>query len=777
MPSMRLNNIRAGAAFLLAATAALLWVVPAMATPALPVINTNNVVVITSAPYNAVGDGVTTNTTAIQSAITKAAAGGTTNGAAGGTVEIPAGIFLSGPFSLASRVNLQLDSGAILRMLSFTNYPKTYATNVVITYMTNSMTMVITTNHTTNVTFTAANFISASSLTDVEISGSGAIDGQGAPWWPYSTVSGDTRAIMISPSDCNRLLIQNVTLSNSPMFHIAIGGSHSGNSTVQNVTIFAPGSSPNTDACDVDGTNILVQNCNISEGDDDFTCGGGTSGVLLTNNTYGTGHGISIGSYTDSGGVSNITVINCTMNGAVNGIRIKSDNDRGGLVQNISYYNVSMTNVDFPVQIYAYYEEVGTPSSISPYYASTQAVASVSGGLTPAFRNITFSNITATSVSGFPVGIIWARTEMPATNIVFNKFNVTGDRNFCLYNVNGARFIDCNIKVSPTSNTFALFNAQFTITNSAPTNTLFTFNGLTTNVVTSGGVVTNVPGNSFAFYNAQASLKNTNAIADNATLALSASTFIVSNNLTLFPTNVLDFTLGTNAATVAVVGNLTLGGTNTISAGGGFTNGTYTLMTYTGTLGGSPPVLGSLPAGYNYAFDTSTAGQVNLIVTLLAPTNLVATGSNLVINLEWNSVSGAAGYNLKRGTVSGTYPTIYSGLTATNYADANVTNAVNYFYVVSASGAGGESSNSLPATAAPLPSNQPTNLVMEAGGGQLQLSWPQDHLGWRLQIQTNDLSAGIGTNWATVANSANVNQTNIVINPANGTVFLRLVYP
>jgi hypothetical protein len=50
-------------------------------------------------------------------------------------------------------------------------------------------------------------------------------------------------------------------------------------------------------------------------------------------------------------------------------------------------------------------------------------------------------------------------------------------------------------------------------------------------------------------------------------------------------------------------------------------------------------------------------------------------------------------------------------------------------------------------------------------------------LGWRLQIQTNSLSEGIGTNWATVPNSASVNSTNIVIHPANGSVFLRLVYP
>ena len=718
------------------------------------VINTNNVITITNTAYGAVGDGVTTHTTAIQAAINAATLGGITNGLRGGTVKIPPGIFLCGPITLANNVNLQVDAGAILRMLPFGKYPVTWFTN-----------------GGTNVYFTANNFISGSSLTNIAISGPGMIHGQGEPWWPWANTNNAVRPIMIRLSNCNREMIQNITLSNSPMFHISISGGSAANSTVQSVTIRANSSSDpipghNTDACDVAGTNILVQNCDISVGDDNFTCGGGTSDVLITNNVYGNGHGVSIGSYT-SPSVSNITVINCTFNGTDNGLRIKSDDGRGGLIQNINYFNISMTNVHFPIQIYAYYLLVGTPSSISPSYAASQPVAALN--VTPAFRNITFSNINATSISGYPIGIIWARTEMPATNIIFKNVNVTGNRNFCLYNVSGAQFIDCKLKPASTSNTFALFNAQAIITNSAPTNTLFTFDGLTTNGY----------GNSLAFYNALGSLKNTNAF-DDGPLTLSASTFTVSNNLTLFPNTILNFTLGTNTTRLAVTGNLSLGGTNNIFAGAGFTNGTYTLMTCTGSLSGTVPTLGALPAGYNYSFDTNTAGQVKLVVTLPAPpapTNFTAMATNLKINLKWNSVTSATSYNLKRGTTSGNYPTVFSGLTATNYADANVTNAVNYFYAVTAVGAGGESTNSLHVSLASLPSNQPTNLVMQASGGGLQLSWPQDHLGWRLQIQTNYPGAGLSTNWATEGNSINVNSTNLVINPTNGAVFLRLVYP
>jgi hypothetical protein len=106
-----------------------------------------------------------------------------------------------------------------------------------------------------------------------------------------------------------------------------------------------------------------------------------------------------------------------------------------------------------------------------------------------------------------------------------------------------------------------------------------------------------------------------------------------------------------------------------------------------------------------------------------------------------------------------------------------VTNAVTYYYVVTATNSSGESPNSLQASAAPLPSAVPTNIVAQVSSDQLQLSWPQDHLGWHLQIQTNSLNAGLGTNWVNVPNSTTTNQIFIPINPTNGSVFIRMVYP
>jgi autotransporter-associated beta strand protein len=73
----------------------------------------------------------------------------------------------------------------------------------------------------------------------------------------------------------------------------------------------------------------------------------------------------------------------------------------------------------------------------------------------------------------------------------------------------------------------------------------------------------------------------------------------------------------------------------------------------------------------------------------------------------------------------------------------------------------------------------PTNITTHVSGNTLMLSWPSDHTGWRLQVQTNSLAVGLhgGGTWTDIPNSTSVNSVNITINPANGTVFYRMVYP
>ncbi|HEY1790913.1 MAG TPA: LamG-like jellyroll fold domain-containing protein [Verrucomicrobiae bacterium] len=77
----------------------------------------------------------------------------------------------------------------------------------------------------------------------------------------------------------------------------------------------------------------------------------------------------------------------------------------------------------------------------------------------------------------------------------------------------------------------------------------------------------------------------------------------------------------------------------------------------------------------------------------------------------------------------------------------------------------------------PPPINpNPTNIVFSVMNNQLKLSWPVDHLGWILQVQTNSLSVGLGTNWVNVNGSSSVTNIVIPINLTNGTEFYRLKY-
>jgi len=71
----------------------------------------------------------------------------------------------------------------------------------------------------------------------------------------------------------------------------------------------------------------------------------------------------------------------------------------------------------------------------------------------------------------------------------------------------------------------------------------------------------------------------------------------------------------------------------------------------------------------------------------------------------------------------------------------------------------------------------PTNITTVVNGNTLELAWPADHTGWTLQVQTNTLSAGLGTNWVDVPGSASVRSVTNTINPAHGSVFYRLHYP
>ena len=403
--------------------------------PATPVIPSG---VFDAHAFGAVGDGVTVDTRAVQSAISAASAAG------GGTVVFSKGTYLCGPVTLSSSIGLRIEEGAVVRMLPLDQYPGGI--------------------------HNPPNFISGDSLHDIAITGAGTIEGQGQPWWPFAKKEGTRRPIMIHLSKCERVLIEGVTLRNSPMFHIAIGGKSS-DITVRGVTIRAPSStdpvtpSHNTDACDVSGHTVLIENCDVSVGDDNFTCGGGTHDIRIAHCKYGTGHGVSIGSYT-SGGVSDIVVTDCTFNGTECGIRIKSDRDRGGYVHHLRYENLTMTNVEFPILVYASYLAKGREfrdlTHLSPE-AAARFPSQPIGSKTPRFEDIVFRSISATTTPGHRAGLIWGLPEAPVRDIVLENVTITADLPFGVYCADGVKLVNTTFKTPTGKSTVSDYQAKLEV--------------------------------------------------------------------------------------------------------------------------------------------------------------------------------------------------------------------------------------------------------------------------------------------------------------------------
>jgi len=163
-------------------------------------------------------------------------------------------------------------------------------------------------------------------------------------------------------------------------------------------------------------------------------------------------------------------------------------------------------------------------------------------------------------------------------------------------------------------------------------------------------------------------------------------------------------------------------------------------------------------------------GLDGFVLLTTAPEHLTATADDALVTLNWAGLEGATSYNVKRTTTSGGPYTNVINVVSTKYIDLNVTNGTKYFYVISGLNSSIESPDSVPASAQPV-SLQPLTLTMNLTSGQLQFSWPADHLGWRLQMNTNLA----GSNWIDIA--ATATSTSFSVPATNDNLFFRLTYP
>src|SRR5260370_39537323 len=134
-------------------------------------------------------------------------------------------------------------------------------------------------------------------------------------------------------------------------------------------------------------------------------------------------------------------------------------------------------------------------------------------------------------------------------------------------------------------------------------------------------------------------------------------------------------------------------------------------------------------------------------------------------------------YIVNRSTGSaGLYTFIARNLAALSFTTTALSNGTPYYFVVSAINQAGESANSAPVGAAPV-SAAPPQLSWGTISNQVRITWPPNHLGWILQMQTNPAYAGLGTNWVAVPASTRTNAIEYSIDPASGSVSFRLVHP
>ncbi|RMS76001.1 MULTISPECIES: glycoside hydrolase family 28 protein [Pseudomonas syringae group] len=300
--------------------------------------------------------------------------------------------FLSGPLQLKSGVTLWVDEGVTLFA---SRNPKDYDNG----------------KGTCGVT-TVANQDACSSLISAKntrasgVIGKGVIDGRGGSlltsgananlrsWWDLvyqKTLSNayQQKPRLIQVSGGTDFVIQGLTLQNAPAFNIVtdgvtgvtvwgikilnpsrvytVEGYHcpTGSTPDQKTpgTCFTPETVKNTDGFDPGQSNkVLLAYSYISTGDDNVAIKSsrlpGSRDLMFAHNHFYYGHGLSIGSETN-GGVHNVSVVDLAADGADSqdgiGLRIKSGAKSGGAVDSVSYANICMRNVKFPLVFDTHY--------------------------------------------------------------------------------------------------------------------------------------------------------------------------------------------------------------------------------------------------------------------------------------------------------------------------------------------------------------------------------------------------------------------------------------
>ncbi len=331
--------------------------------------------------FGAKGDGLTDCTEAFRRAIDRCTKAG------GGKVVVGPGTYLTGAIHLKSNVNLQIQEGATIK---FSHHPKHYLPVVFSRWEGVEV-------------FNYSPFIYAFEQQNIAITGKGTLDGQSDSehWWPWKgTQRPDRNALFtmaekgvpvrervfgeghylrpqfIQPYRCQNVLIDGVTIRNSPMWEIHPVLCR--NVIVQNVRINSHG--PNNDGCNPEScTDVLIRNCYFDTGDDCIAIKSGrnadgrrlkapTENIIVQSCRMKDGHGgITVGSEI-SGGVRNLFAENCRLDSPNldHALRVKNNAMRGGRLENLHFRNIEVGQVAHAVITIDFNYEEGAKGAFIP---------------------------------------------------------------------------------------------------------------------------------------------------------------------------------------------------------------------------------------------------------------------------------------------------------------------------------------------------------------------------------------------------------------------------
>ena len=372
--------------------------------------------------YGAVGDGQTLNTQAIQTAIDKCAADG------GGTLVIPKGVFLTGAIFLKQGVNLLAEKGGVLKgTVNPDDYPQ-----------------VFTRWEGEEKEWTAA-LINAFNMTDVNFTGEGTIDGSGDEWMERYPRGSEALKIgrprLIAIQNCKNVRVSGLNLKNQACWCLFI--LYSEDVVAEDLVIRAEHNIISSDGIDVDSsTRVRITNCDIDVNDDCIAIKSGkdedgrrvnrpAEDILIEKCRLLYGHGgVSMGSEM-SGGIRKVEIRDCVVeadNWAP--IRFKSQPSRGGVVENITYRDITLKNTRKAFEFNMAWRMV------PPIKPPSDPL--------PVVRDVKIVNVSGTVDQ---VGDMTGLDDSPIENVVFENCKIDAKTGFQLKNVKGLDLSGLSINV------------------------------------------------------------------------------------------------------------------------------------------------------------------------------------------------------------------------------------------------------------------------------------------------------------------------------------------